>query len=179
MTSGIILVIIPYCNIYSFTICCIRNSLLSVTSCKVLLDFLQYQLFPSLTVLTATILFIVNCIRYFLMHQVLLIISAITLVSAITQFHLFFFTVSITNQNLLILSLQYPYQVGFFFQLTISGPSFSVVIISATHLSYFYQHTVSAIKQSYHLFTRGNSTIHLCQVSYCFLVLANGYLLPK
>ena len=53
------------------------------------------------------------------MHQVLLIISPITHVSAIAQLYLFFFTVSITYQNLLILSLQYSYQVRFFYQLPI------------------------------------------------------------
>ena len=123
-------------------------------SLKVLLDFLQYQLFLSLTVLTVTILFIVNLFLIILDIQILyVIISAITPVSAIAQFYLLFFTVSISYQNLLILSLEHSYQVGFFYQLPISGPSVSVVIISATPLSYFYQHTVSAIKQFYHLFT--------------------------
>ena len=103
---------------------------------KVLLDFLQYQLFLSLTVLTVTILFIVNLFLIILDIQILyVIISAITPVSAIAQFYLFFFTVSITYQNLLILSLQYSYQVGFSYQLPVSGPSISVVIISETPLS--------------------------------------------
>ena len=47
------------------------------------------------------------------MHQILLIISAITPVLAITQFYLLLFTVSVTCQNLLLLSLQYSYQLGF------------------------------------------------------------------
>ena len=106
----------------------------------------QYRLILSLTVLTVTTLFIVNLFLIVLDIQILhVIISAITFVSAIAQCCLFFFTVSITYQNLLILSLQYSYQVGFFYQLPISGPSISVVIISATPLSYFYQQTVSAI----------------------------------
>ena len=82
MTSGIIFIIIPYCIIY-----CIRNFLLYVPIRKVLLNFLGYQLFFTLTVLTVTILFIVNLflivLDIFLIHQVLLITSAITPVSAI------------------------------------------------------------------------------------------------
>ena len=46
--------------LYNFTINCIRNSLLYVPIRKVLLDFLYYQLFLSLIILTVTILFIVN-----------------------------------------------------------------------------------------------------------------------
>ena len=46
--------------IVPFSICCISNSLLYVPIGKELLDFLQHQLFLSLTVLTVTILFIVN-----------------------------------------------------------------------------------------------------------------------
>ena len=141
MTSGIIFVIIPYCIIY-----CIRNFLLYVPIRKVLLNFLEYQLFLTLTVLTVTILFIVNLflivLDIFLIHQVLLIILAITPVSAIAQFYLFFFTVSITYR-IYYLSLQYSYWVGFFYQLPISGPSISVVIRSAAPPSYFYRHTVS------------------------------------
>ena len=39
-------------------------------------------------------------IKYFLMHQAQLIVSAITPVSATAQFYLFLFTVSLTYQNL-------------------------------------------------------------------------------
>ena len=46
--------------LYNFTINCIRYSLLYVPIRKVLLDFLYYQLFLSLIILTVTILFIVN-----------------------------------------------------------------------------------------------------------------------
>ena len=75
----------------------IRNSLVYVPIRKVLLDFLQHQVFLSLTVFTVTILVIalnivnciVNCIKYFQIHQLLLIISAITAVSAIAKFYLF------------------------------------------------------------------------------------------
>ena len=105
--------------IVPFTIYGIRNSLLYVRIRKVLLDFLQYQVFLSLTVLPVTILFFVklflisNFKLYFLMHEVLLIVSAVTPASASAQFYLFLFTVSVTYQNLLLLSLQYSYQVGF------------------------------------------------------------------
>ena len=149
--SGIIIVTIPYCTIYYYYL---RNSLQYMPIHKVLLGFLQYLLFLSVTVFTVTILFIVSAFVIVLDIQILYaIISAITPVSAIAQLYLFFFTVSIIYQNLLIFSHQYSYQVGFFYQLPISGTSISVVIISATPLSYFYQYTVSAIKQSYHLFT--------------------------
>ena len=149
--SGIIIVTIPYCTIYYYYL---RNSLQYMPIHKVLLGFLQYRLFLSVTVFTVTILFIVSVFLIVLDIQILyVIISAITPVSAIAQFYLFFFIVSIIYQNLLILFLQYSYQVGFFYQLPISGTSISVVIISTIPLSYFYQHTVSAIKQFYHLFT--------------------------
>ena len=119
-----------------------------------------------------------NCIRFFLMNQGLLIISAITPVSAISQFYLFLFTASITCQNLLLLT---PIRQDFF--ISFYDPSISVVIVSATLLSYFYQHTVSAINQSYHLFTFGNSTMQLYQITYHLLVSATlityVYLLPK
>ena len=128
--------------IVSFIVYCIRNSLLYMPIHKVLLNFLQYQLFLSLTVLTVTILFIVNLFLIVLDIQILYVtISTITPVSAIAQFYLFLFPVAISYQNLLILSLQYFYQVGLFYQLPISGLSFSIVIITATPLSYFYQHT--------------------------------------
>ena len=39
----------------------------------------------------------------------------------------------------------------FFYQLPISGPSFSEVIVS-TPLSYFYQHTASVINQPHHIY---------------------------
>ena len=104
--------------------------------CKVLLDFFSFsyslvQLFL-LSLYCLLLPIIPNCIKYFLIHQVLLIIAAITPFSAIAQFSFFFFIVSVNYQNLQILSLQYIYQVGFFYQLPISGPSISVVIISAT-----------------------------------------------
>ena len=47
---------------------------------KVLLDFLQYQLFLSLTVLTVTIVFSLKL--HIRLHQLLHMMSAITLVSA-------------------------------------------------------------------------------------------------
>ena len=98
----------------------IRNSLVYVPIRKVLLDFLQHQVFLSLTVFTVTILVIalnivnciVNCIKYFQIHQLLLIISAITAVSAIAKFYLFLIY-CISHQNLLLLPLQYSCQVGF------------------------------------------------------------------
>ena len=122
-----------------FAIYYIRNFLLYVTVRKVLVDFLQYKLFLNLTVLTVTILFNVNLFLIVIYIQILhVIISAIIPVSAIAQFYLFFFTVLITYQNLLILSLQYSYQVGFFYQLPISGPSISIVIISANPLGVFF-----------------------------------------
>ena len=108
-----------------------------------------------------------------------LIISAITPVSAISYFYLFLFTTSITCQNLLFLT---PIRQAFY-QVNIKDSSISVVIVSATLLSYFYQHTVSAINQSYHLFTFGNSTMQLYQITYHLLVSATlityVYLLPK
>ena len=108
-----------------------------------------------------------------------LIISAITPVSAISYFYLFLFTTSITCQNLLFLT---PIRQAFY-QLNIKDSFISVVIVSATLLSYFYQHTVSAINSSYHLFTFGNSTMQLYQITYHLLVSATlityVYLLPK
>ena len=145
MTSGIIFATIPYCTIYYLLH---QEFLTYVPIRKVLLDLLQYKLFLSLTVLTVTILFIVNLFLIVLDIQILyVIISAIIPVSAIAQFCLLFFTVSITYQNLLILSLQYSCQVRFFHQLPISGPSISVVIISATPLSVF----LSAHRISYQI----------------------------
>ena len=83
LTSGIIFVTIPYCTIYYL----LYQEFLSVCAySKILLDFWEHQLFLSLTGLTVTILFIVltivlnivdsivTCIKYFLIHQVLLII---------------------------------------------------------------------------------------------------------
>ena len=79
------------------------------------------------------------------MHQVLLIISVTTSGSAIACFFVPIYCInhlldSATPFSLVILlgSLSY--------QLPILGPSISVVIVSVTPLSYFYQHTVSAIK---------------------------------
>ena len=154
MTSGIIFVIIPYCTIYYLLH---QEFLTYLPICKVLLNFLQYQLFLNLTILTVTILFIIN---------LFLIVLDISNASSITYhiscsscfgyclvFFFLFYCISHLQNQLLILSLQYSYQVGFFYQLPLSGPSISVVIISATPLSYFYQHTISAIKQPYHLFT--------------------------
>ena len=136
MTSRIIFV--PFL-IVPFTIYCIRNSLMCVPIRKVLFSFLQYQLFLKCSYCHHIVYCqaIPNCVQYFLMYQVLFIASAITPVSAIAQFYLFLFTVSVTYQNLVLLSLQYSYQVGrFYYQLPISGPSISVVIVSATPLSY-------------------------------------------
>ena len=113
------------------------------------------------------------------MNQGRLIISAITPVSPISQFYQFLFTASITCQNLLFLTRIR----SAFYQLTIKDSFISVVIVSATLLSYFYQHTVSAINQSYHLFTFGNSTMQLYQITYHLLVSATlityVYLLNK
>ena len=61
-----------------------------------------------------------NCVIYLVMNEVLLIVSAITPISAITQFYLFLFTVSITYQNLLLLTL------------------IRQVLLSATHIRSFY-----------------------------------------
>ena len=130
MTSGIIFVIIPYCIIY-----CIRNFLLYVPLRKVLLNFLEYQLFLTLTVLTVTILFIVNVflivLDIFLIHQVLLIISTVTPVSAIAQIYLFFFTVSITYR------IYYPFSI-----VLVLGRIF----LSASHIRPFYlrSHQISS-----------------------------------
>ena len=75
------------------------------------------------------------------MYQVLLIISAIAPVSTIVP------TYSINH----LLEFAAPFSLllllgRFSYQLPISGPPFTVVIVSATPLSYSYQHTISAIK---------------------------------
>ena len=102
-------IIVPFSFYY------IRNPSLYVPIRKVLLGFLQLGLFLTLTVFIVTILFnanlFFNCIRFFLMNHGLLIISAITPGSAITQFYLFLFTASIPCQNLLVLT---PITKGFF-----------------------------------------------------------------
>ena len=60
------------------------------------------------------------------MDQIVLIISAITPVLATAQFELFLFTVS-----------SFARIRKFSYQLPISGSSISIVIVSATPLSYF------------------------------------------
>ena len=164
-----------------FTIYFIRNALLYVSIRKTLLDFLQYQQFLCLSVITVNILFIV---KLFLI--LLDIFSAITPVSAIAQISLFLFTVSITYQNLLLLSLQRSYEVHFPISYPYQAqpyPYNSLVIVLASPLSSFYQNTVPAITQSHHLFTRGNSTMHLYEISCHPLVsttfITYSYLFPK
>ena len=103
MTGGIIFITIPYSTIYYS----VYQEFLTVWIS------LLYQLLFSLTVLIVNILFIGKLFLYFLIPQVLHITSAITPVSAIAQFYLFVFTVSVTYQNLLLLPLQYSYQIGF------------------------------------------------------------------
>ena len=63
-----------------------------------------------------------------------------------------------TSFSLVLLSDRYSYN------LPVSDPSISLVVVSATPLTYFYQHTVSAIRYSYQLFTLGNSTMYLYQL---------------
>ena len=97
------------------------------------------------------------------MNQLLLIITAITPISAIAQFYLFVFTVSsLTRICYSLLTFG-----RFSYQLHISSPSISV---SATSVSYFYQHSESA-------------TMYLYKVSCDLLVSATLitylYLLPK
>ena len=60
------------------------------------------------------------------MNQVPLFISAITLVSAIAQLHLFLFTESATPLSIVLLLGRFSYQ------LPMSGPSISTFIVSAT-----------------------------------------------
>ena len=65
-----------------------------------------------------------NCIRYFLMHQALFITSAI-IPTAIAQFYLFLFTVSVTYQNLLLYFI-------------LSSTPIRQVFLSATHVRPFF-----------------------------------------
>ena len=159
MTSGIKLTTIFYCAIYFllyqefFNLCvcpqCITEfstvsaiSQLNCTYCHNIFIAKQFLM----------VLDIFQCIKYYLYTTnilLILLISAITLVSAIVQFCLFLFTISIIYQNLgviispcmlesathlsLVLLLdRYSYQ------LPIQRSSFSVVIVSGTSLNYFY-----------------------------------------
>ena len=136
-----------------FIIYSIRNSLLYLPIRKVLLDFLQCHLFLSLTVLTINILFLVfklfltvSNISFTTYYISYFLESAIAPVSAIAQFYMFLFTVSVTYQYLLRLSPQYSYQVHLSAPCSlVSSPAISLVMVLATPLSYFYHHhTVSA-----------------------------------
>ena len=116
MTSEIILVTIPYCTIYyllyqEFLTICVYPQ--SIAGLLIVLAILQFNCTYCHHIFIVKLFLISNVKLYFLMHQVLLIVSAITPASASTQFYLFLFTVSVTYQNLLLLSLYYSYQVGF------------------------------------------------------------------
>ena len=95
------------------------------------------------------------------MHQVLLIISAITSVSVIAQFYMFLFTVSITYQSLLLLSLQYSYQVGF----PIRHPYKAILYPQSLHQQLL---LVTSISTPYQLLS--SPTIYLQRQQYHILV---------
>lgn len=95
------------------------------------------------------------------MYQLLVIISAITPVSAFAWFQLFLFTVSVTYQYLLLFSPQY-----FFLSATRIRPFY----LLSNCISYFSKLFLSAYCITYQVVLSDNSTMYLYEVSYHLFV---------
>ena len=141
---------------------------------KVLLDFLQYELFLNLTALPDIILFIVKLFLILSGYNASSTTYYISYNSCFSYCLVLFVPICCISH---LLGSATPFSIAlllvrFSCQLPISGSSICVVIVSATRLSYFC-----------HLFAWCHSTMYLCRVSYHLLVsdtfITNGNLLHK